>query len=98
MRALLLGAGMAGFATLVLGTGAFAQAAAPDGAQAPRPRAGNARESEAPPTVEQMQRAVSRLRSGRIQRPSSYEALTPEQKSYVTGILSGPRGDISGPL
>jgi 4-carboxymuconolactone decarboxylase len=56
------------------------------------------RESDAPPTVEQMQRAVSRLRSGRIQRPSSYEALTPEQKSYVTGILSGPRGDISGPL
>ena len=62
------------------------------------PRAGNARETDAPPTLEQMQRAVSRLRGGRIQRPPSYDALTPEQKSYVNGILSGPRGDISGPL
>jgi 4-carboxymuconolactone decarboxylase len=62
------------------------------------PRAGNARETDVPPTLEQMQRAVSRLRGGRIERPPSYEALTPEQKSYVNGILSGPRGDISGPL
>ena len=45
-----------------------------------------------------MQRAVSRLRGGRIERPSSYDALTPEQKGYVQGILTGPRGDISGPL
>src|SRR6185295_19154736 len=67
-------------------------------AQTSTPRAGNARESDAPPTLEQMQRAVSRLRGGRIERPSSYEALTPEQKKYVEGILSGPRGDISGPL
>jgi 4-carboxymuconolactone decarboxylase len=65
-------------------------------AQAPRP--GNARESDAPPTLDEMQRAVSRLRGGRIQRPTSYEALTTEQKNYVSGILSGPRGDISGPL
>jgi hypothetical protein len=36
------------------------------------PRAGNARETDAPPTLEQMQRAVSRLRGGRIQRPPSY--------------------------
>jgi 4-carboxymuconolactone decarboxylase len=62
------------------------------------PKAGNARDTDAPPTLEQMQRAVSRLRGGRIARPSSYEALTPEQKSYVNGILTGPRGDISGPL
>jgi len=38
------------------------------------------------------------LRGGRIQRPTSYDALTPEQQNYVRGILSGPRGDISGPL
>jgi 4-carboxymuconolactone decarboxylase len=62
------------------------------------PRAGNARDTDAPPTLEQMQRAVSRLRGGRIARPASYEALTAEQKSYVNGILTGPRGDISGPL
>lgn len=75
-----------------------AQTAATEQTQTARPRPGNARESDAPPTLEQMQRAVSRLRGGRIQRPGSYEALTPEQKEYVKGILSGPRGDISGPL
>jgi 4-carboxymuconolactone decarboxylase len=78
--------------------GAHAQVASTGQDQPSRPRAGNARESDAPPTVEQMQRAVSRLRGGRIQRPATYEALTPEQKEYVKGILSGPRGDISGPL
>jgi 4-carboxymuconolactone decarboxylase len=89
--------GVIGFIGLT--AGAKAQAPSADQAQNPRPpRAGNARESDAPPTLEQMQRAVSRLRGGRIQRPPSYEALTPEQKRYVNGILSGPRGDISGPL
>jgi len=77
---------------------AHAQAPATNQPQTARPRAGNARESDAPPTLEQMQRAVSRLRGGRIERPNSWEALTPEQKKYVEGILSGPRGDISGPL
>src|SRR3954451_8315050 len=98
MRALLRSAGIAGLASVALSTSVLAQAPAPEAAQTPRPRPGNARESDAPPTLEQMQRAVSRLRSGRIQRPTSYEALTPEQKTYVNGILSGPRGDISGPL
>jgi 4-carboxymuconolactone decarboxylase len=50
------------------------------------------------PTLAELQRAVAGLEGGRIQRPSSYEALTPEQKNYVNGILSGPRGAISGPL
>lgn len=83
---------------LAASTLAQAQASSTGQTQTPAPRAGNARESDAPPTLEQMQRAVSRLRGGRIQRPTSYEALTPEQKRYVNGILSGPRGDISGPL
>lgn len=58
-------------------------------------------QSGAPANVEQAQRAVSRLQGGqggRIQRPSSYEALTPEQKAYVHGILDGPRSDIPPPL
>jgi 4-carboxymuconolactone decarboxylase len=75
-----------------------AQAPAAGQAQPARPRPGNARESDVPPTLEQMQRAVSRLRGGRIQRPATYDALSPEQKKYVEGILTGPRGDISGPL
>ena len=90
-------AGVIGLVCLGMSGHARAQNAVPaQGANQPRP--GNARESDAPPTVEQMQRAVSRLRGGRIERPKSYEALTPEQKRYVNGILSGPRGDISGPL
>ena len=98
MRFTLLCAGMIGFVTLTAGH-AQSQASPSGQAQASSTqRAGNARESDAPPTLEQMQRAVSRLRGGRIQRPGSYEALTPEQKNYVNGILSGPRGDISGPL
>jgi 4-carboxymuconolactone decarboxylase len=86
---------------LSLSIGSYAHAQAPDPGQAAAstpPRAGNARESDAPPTLEQMQRAVSRLRGGRIARPTSYDSMTPEQKGYVEGILSGPRGDISGPL
>lgn len=50
------------------------------------------------PTLEQLRRAVSRLRGGRIPRPASYDAMTDEQKAYVRSILSGPRGDISGAL
>jgi 4-carboxymuconolactone decarboxylase len=100
MRFKILWAGVIGLVSIAAASHAHAQApASTEQAQTPRtPRPGNARESDAPPTVEQMQRAVSRLRGGRIQRPPSYEALTPEQKRYVTGILSGPRGDISGPL
>ena len=99
MRFNILWAGVIGLVSLAASGSAYAQAASTEQAQAARPpRPGNARETDAPPTVEQMERAVSRLRGGRIQRPPSYEALTPEQKRYVTGILSGPRGDISGPL
>jgi 4-carboxymuconolactone decarboxylase len=50
------------------------------------------------PTLDQLRTAVANLRGGRIPRPTSYDALTPEQKSFVNGILSGPRGDISGSL
>ena len=98
MRFRFLVAAVIGFVSLTAGD-ARAQASSTAPSQTPtQPRAGNARETDAPPTLEQMQRAVSRLRGGRIQRPTSYEALTPEQKTYVNGILSGPRGDISGPL
>jgi 4-carboxymuconolactone decarboxylase len=51
-----------------------------------------------PEAIEQAQRAVTGLRGGRIQRPASYDTLTPEQKSYVHSILSGPRRDIPPPL
>jgi 4-carboxymuconolactone decarboxylase len=99
MRFKILWVGVIGLVGLAFTGSAYAQAAASEQTQASRPpRPGNARETDAPPTVEQMERAVSRLRGGRIQRPPSYEALTPAQKRYVTGILSGPRGDISGPL
>ena len=50
------------------------------------------------PTIEELRKAVSQLRGGRIPRPTSYDAMTDEQKAYVKGILSGPRGDISGSL
>jgi 4-carboxymuconolactone decarboxylase len=59
------------------------------------------RQPTAPANLEQAQRAVARLQSGqrgRIERPSSYDALTPEQKAYVHGILDGPRSDIPPPL
>jgi 4-carboxymuconolactone decarboxylase len=50
------------------------------------------------PTLEQLRGAVERLEGGRIERPSSYDTMTPEQQAYVKGILTGPRGAISGPL
>jgi len=50
------------------------------------------------PTVEQMQKAVADLRGGRIPRPASYEAMTPDQQAFVKSVLSGPRPDISGSL
>ncbi len=51
--------------------------------------------------LEQAQRAIARLQTGqrgRIERPASYDALTPEQRAYVDGILDGPRSDIPPPL
>jgi 4-carboxymuconolactone decarboxylase len=53
---------------------------------------------ETPPTQAQLETAVARLEAGRIKRPTSYAALTPEQQAYVKGILTGPRAAISGPL
>ena len=50
------------------------------------------------PTVEQMRKAVSDLRGGRIPRPASYDAMTADQKAFVRSVLSGPRPDISGSL
>ena len=50
------------------------------------------------PTSEQLRQAVSRLRGNRIETPNEWDKLTPQQKKYVTSILSGPRGDITGPL
>jgi 4-carboxymuconolactone decarboxylase len=64
-------------------------------AQAPAPQ------PSAQTNLEQAQRAVARLQTGqrgRIQRPASYDALTPEQKAYVESILDGPRNDIPPPL
>jgi 4-carboxymuconolactone decarboxylase len=53
---------------------------------------------ETPPTIEELRAAVAALRGDRIERPTSYDELTPEQKAYVASILSGPRADISGSL
>jgi 4-carboxymuconolactone decarboxylase len=50
------------------------------------------------PTEQQMRQTVSRLRGNRIETPNNWDKLTPEQKKYVESILSGPRGDITGPL
>jgi 4-carboxymuconolactone decarboxylase len=50
------------------------------------------------PTLDELRKAVAELKGGRIPRPSSYDAMTAEQKAFVTSVLSGPRGDISGSL
>jgi 4-carboxymuconolactone decarboxylase len=55
-------------------------------------------QAEAPPTIEELRKAVANLRGDRIKRPTSYDALTPQQQEYVKSILSGPRNDISGSL
>jgi 4-carboxymuconolactone decarboxylase len=70
---------------LVAGALAFAQTPSPA-------------QSEAPPTIEQLRQSVSRLRGNRIETPTNYDKLTPQQKKYVESILTGPRSDISGPL
>src|SRR5262245_22393734 len=53
---------------------------------------------EKPPSIDELRKAVADLRGGRIPRPKSYDAMTAEQKAFVTSVLSGPRGDISGSL
>ena len=50
------------------------------------------------PSLDRMRKAVADLRGGRIPRPTSYDAMTVEQKAFVRSVLSGPRGDISGSL
>jgi 4-carboxymuconolactone decarboxylase len=50
------------------------------------------------PSIEQLRQTVSRLRGNRIETPNDWDKLTPQQKKYVESILSGPRGDITGPL
>jgi hypothetical protein len=67
---------------------AVAQAQAPAGAQA----------DKAPPTIEELRRAVASLRGDRIKRPASYDELTADQKTFVQSILSGPRRGIDGAL
>jgi len=57
-----------------------------------------AQQVERTPTIEQLHRTMSRLRGNRIATPNDYDALNAQQKKYVESILSGPRGDISGPL
>lgn len=51
-----------------------------------------------PPSIDELRKAVASLRGGRIPRPASYDAMTSDQKAFVTSVLSGPRGDISGSL
>ena len=53
---------------------------------------------EGPPSPQQLHQTVSRLRGNRIATPNDYDKLTPDQRTYVESILSGPRADISGPL
>jgi 4-carboxymuconolactone decarboxylase len=50
------------------------------------------------PSLEDLRRAIETLPPGRIERPASYDAMTPEQKAYLEGILTGPRSAVSGPL
>src|SRR6516164_10632375 len=50
------------------------------------------------PMAERLRQTVSRLRGNRIETPNDWDKLTPQQKKYVESILSGPRGDITGPL
>ena len=81
----LLSASVIGLAGLAAGI-VLAEAQAPTSAP---PRA---------PTIDELRKAVAGLRGGRIPRPTSYDAMTPEQKAFAGSVLSGPRGDISGSL
>ena len=72
MRFKLIVAGLAG---AVLTAGLVALRAQVPGGQA------------AEPTVEQMRKAVSELRGGRIPRPASYDAMTADQKAHLGEVL-----------
>lgn len=49
-------------------------------------------------TLEELRRAIAMLPQGRIERPESYDSLTPEQQQYLRSVLGGPRSALSGPL
>lgn len=58
-------------------------------------------EAQAPaaaPTPDELRRAVAALPAGRIERPASYDSMTPEQQQYLRSVLGGPRSAVSGPL
>jgi len=89
----------AGLIGVVLALGfAAARAQAPAGTQEPGPQRARVRVGVEEPALDQMRKAVADLRGGRIPRPSSYDAMTAEQKAFVRSVLSGPRADISGSL
>lgn len=50
------------------------------------------------PASDRAERAIARLQRGRIERPASYDVLTPDQRAYVHSVLDGPRSDIPPPL
>ncbi len=54
--------------------------------------------NEAAPTLDDLQSAVNSLPTGRVERPESYDSMTPEQQRYLAGVLGGPRNAVSGPL
>ena len=88
MRFNILWAGVIGLVSLTATGSAYAQAASTEQAQAARPpRPGNARETDAPPTVEQMERAVSRLRGDPVD-PGAVASL--HEPSFPHCLESGP--------
>ena len=92
MRVKLLSAFVVGLGVAV----AMVAAQARTPAQAPTQPESQARTS--PPTLDELRRAVSGLRGGRIKRPGSYDELTPDQKTLVSSVLGGPRRGIDGSL
>jgi 4-carboxymuconolactone decarboxylase len=50
------------------------------------------------PTLAALQRAVDTLPPGRVERPASYDSMSPEQQRYLESVLAGPRSAVSGPL
>jgi 4-carboxymuconolactone decarboxylase len=75
-------------AGLIVGLGVLAGAA---GAQSPSSNA-------SAPTLDDLERAVDTLPTGRTERPESYDSMTAEQQRYLAGVLGGPRSAVSGPL
>jgi 4-carboxymuconolactone decarboxylase len=84
-------------AALLLALGATAPAAQQEVSQEP-PDRGSRSAGASDPAIDRAERAIARLQGGRIERPASYDALTPEQRAYVGSVLDGPRSDIPPPL